>query len=676
MKKILFPCLCFAIGLHLAAQGVAPKRINLADQEAEAAKGISTNSNPQLEGRVMVAPGVKSKTKGVRKVVTEKEVSSTEPLFIQGATVEPPARSLSKSKMQSKIAVVVEEEELSVVAKPVVSSRPVRINLADQESAAAQPTANQRVVVDTPARSIQKYKTQAKAPVAIVEEEVPVVSKPAVSGRPVRINLADQESTSDQPIVNQRFVADSPARSNQKSKLQPKVPVAVVEQAVPVVAKPVSSNRPVRINLADQDSKSTQSVSTSSSTVDFPAHSIQKSRLKGAAPITPVVEQSAVVAPPAPSKRAARINLAEQDAAMPRSVGTSQSTLARPRTQVTSSKSLVDDTITPLQVEPELQLPVSTTSKRSSRVNLADEAVSTPALETPALINVPNKSRKPFASSAAMKASDTKISAVAIPKKEGKRRKAVNATLSKKEVSGNQLAKLLDSDASATEKAQSIAASMDLHFGFNSKALLSEESDKVLPLSEILKENQDINLRIVGHTDNVGSLKANYILGNKRAIVVKQLFEEQGVSENQLKTSSRAYLEPLVPNDVERNLAKNRRVEVKVGQPGNSDVEPSNGSNSDVTNGLAEGDERVYKTFIAHLPIEEGGRLTLISKKYYGARDFWVYIYEANKDRIANPDVIQTGTMIHVPKLPTSLIDSTNPSSLEKARRLHDLYVK
>ena len=72
----------------------------------------------------------------------------------------------------------------------------------------------------------------------------------------------------------------------------------------------------------------------------------------------------------------------------------------------------------------------------------------------------------------------------------------------------------------------------------------------------------------------------------------------------------------------------------------------------------------------------EGSRLTLISKKYYGARDFWVYIYEANKDIIPNPDIVPKGTMIRVPKLPASLIDANDPACMEKAKALHDLYVK
>ncbi|MDR3651937.1 MAG: HU family DNA-binding protein [Paludibacter sp.] len=85
---------------------------------------------------------------------------------------------------------------------------------------------------------------------------------------------------------------------------------------------------------------------------------------------------------------------------------------------------------------------------------------------------------------------------------------------------------------------------------------------------------------------------------------------------------------------------------------------------------------RVYKTFIATERIQPGSRLTLISKRYFKSKDFWVYIYEANKDRIPNPDNIAKGTLIQIPKLDSRLIDVNNPRCLKKAKDLHDLYVK
>ena len=85
---------------------------------------------------------------------------------------------------------------------------------------------------------------------------------------------------------------------------------------------------------------------------------------------------------------------------------------------------------------------------------------------------------------------------------------------------------------------------------------------------------------------------------------------------------------------------------------------------------------RVYKKFIGSERITSGSRLTLMSKKYYKKSDFWVYIYEANKANIPNPDHIAAGTLIQIPKLDPRLIDVSNPKCIKKALDLHDLYVK
>lgn len=85
---------------------------------------------------------------------------------------------------------------------------------------------------------------------------------------------------------------------------------------------------------------------------------------------------------------------------------------------------------------------------------------------------------------------------------------------------------------------------------------------------------------------------------------------------------------------------------------------------------------RIYTEFIGSERIKAGSRLTLMSKRYYGNKDFWVYIYEANRDHISDPDNIPVGTLIKFPKLDSRLIDATNPRCIQKAKELHDIYVK
>jgi len=80
--------------------------------------------------------------------------------------------------------------------------------------------------------------------------------------------------------------------------------------------------------------------------------------------------------------------------------------------------------------------------------------------------------------------------------------------------------------------------------------------------------------------------------------------------------------------------------------------------------------------YLAIETFQVGSRLTLLALKYYGSKDFWVYIYEANKDVIKNPDNISVGTKIKIPKLDNSLIDFKNQKCIQKARELQSKYLK
>jgi hypothetical protein len=85
---------------------------------------------------------------------------------------------------------------------------------------------------------------------------------------------------------------------------------------------------------------------------------------------------------------------------------------------------------------------------------------------------------------------------------------------------------------------------------------------------------------------------------------------------------------------------------------------------------------REYTEFIDTVTLNEGSRLTWIAFKQYGHKDFWVYIYEANRDVITNPNTIKIGTNLRIPKLNPALIDANNQQCIDYARYLHDVYVK
>lgn len=64
--------------------------------------------------------------------------------------------------------------------------------------------------------------------------------------------------------------------------------------------------------------------------------------------------------------------------------------------------------------------------------------------------------------------------------------------------------------------------------------------------------------------------------------------------------------------------------------------------------------------------------LTTMARKYYGSHVYWVYIYEANKDKLRHPDKLAPGTKVMIP--PKSSIPSIN--NPEEAHRLAEQKAK
>ncbi len=85
---------------------------------------------------------------------------------------------------------------------------------------------------------------------------------------------------------------------------------------------------------------------------------------------------------------------------------------------------------------------------------------------------------------------------------------------------------------------------------------------------------------------------------------------------------------------------------------------------------------RVYNEFITTEKMKVGGRLARFALDYYGHPRFWVYIYEANKDVISDPNSIAPGTSIRIPKLNPLLIKASDPRCIQKADELEALYLE
>lgn len=70
------------------------------------------------------------------------------------------------------------------------------------------------------------------------------------------------------------------------------------------------------------------------------------------------------------------------------------------------------------------------------------------------------------------------------------------------------------------------------------------------------------------------------------------------------------------------------------------------------------------------IKLKNGMRLALLAEQYYGNKVFWVYIYEANKNVIKNPNILPIGVTIDIPAKSMYSINANDSTSLEKAKKL------
>ena len=82
---------------------------------------------------------------------------------------------------------------------------------------------------------------------------------------------------------------------------------------------------------------------------------------------------------------------------------------------------------------------------------------------------------------------------------------------------------------------------------------------------EILKENPDIKVEIGGHTDSLGSAKANQEISEKRAESVKKyLMDKFNIAGDRMVVKGYGSSKPIANNSTKEGRAKNRRVEIRI----------------------------------------------------------------------------------------------------------------
>ncbi len=93
---------------------------------------------------------------------------------------------------------------------------------------------------------------------------------------------------------------------------------------------------------------------------------------------------------------------------------------------------------------------------------------------------------------------------------------------------------------------------------------IAPSSDYEVPLERfalLLKKYFKTNILVSGHTDNVGDANKNRELSRVRAMQIKNVLVEKGVSDARLTSWGLGSLSPIADNSTQEGRNKNRRVE-------------------------------------------------------------------------------------------------------------------
>lgn len=101
----------------------------------------------------------------------------------------------------------------------------------------------------------------------------------------------------------------------------------------------------------------------------------------------------------------------------------------------------------------------------------------------------------------------------------------------------------------------------NLYFATNETTILPESEQVLNDLYEMLSDNPEVRIRIIGHTDAVGSDKDNQVLSERRANSVRQAMLDRGINAERIEAIGKGKSEPIATNDTEEGRQKNRRVE-------------------------------------------------------------------------------------------------------------------
>ncbi len=233
-----------------------------------------------------------------------------------------------------------------------------------------------------------------------------------------------------------------------------------------------------------------------------------------------------------------------------------------------------------------------------------------------------------------------------------------------------------------TEKGKRGAKKLDgkltpsvIWFHFDDYKPILEPFDVIDTVAQALKNNPDMHVYVNGHACKIGSDSYNQRLAMRRANAVARLLRLKGVPAKQITVRSLGANEPYRYNGERHQYSKDRRVEiVPAGADESVEEKTEQDANTAPHKQRTDINYHKYTKFIGEETVRPGSRLAQIARRRYGHQEYWVYIYEANADKIKDPSLIHPGLVVMLPDLTETNAGLTEREALKKAQGLEEKY--
>ena len=254
------------------------------------------------------------------------------------------------------------------------------------------------------------------------------------------------------------------------------------------------------------------------------------------------------------------------------------------------------------------------------------------------------------------------------------------------EADGQQTSSVPDEDTIARRLEEELAGAI-IYFDLDKTIPILEPKDILDRIAAMLRQHPDQKIYVNGHACKLGKADYNKRLALRRAQAVAAKLRKLGVRDDQMIIRSLGADVPYRYNG-HHQLSKDRRVEIIPVYRSQDDTQDAPQDETQVTSAaeetqaaqMVQPQEEVRPATTAAPVISTahstkevvrpGSRLAQIARRHYNEAEFWIFIYEANRDKINDPSNLLVGTELIIPNLDERCPGMTKEQKLAEARRL------